>query len=263
MIRTTELAKLPITKLDFDDRTFMFRVTLRLADLEASIAAEGQQIPIVVRPSVHGEAYQIISGFRRASAMRELGLDTIAAIVRHDLDDDELAFRAAIIENEQRQTYSDIDRALAIIRYEQAGWSSVDVADLMGLRERQKYNLKRLLTLPEVIQVAIDDPNDHCSATHGLVLGQLARRYPDLDVGQWVATINRDQLSITQLRRTIHKAHKPATPPRLGSIFNNKASDRARGVFRFDAVKVVVAELDEQEREQLRGELRELLEVLG
>jgi len=28
-------------------------------------------------------------------------------------------------------------------------------------------------------------------------------------------------------------------------------------------VKVVVAELDEQEREQLRGELRELLEVLG
>jgi len=263
MIRYTEYANLPIAKLDFDERTFMFRVTLRLAGLQASIAAEGQQIPIVVRPSVGGEAFQIISGFRRASAMRGLGLDTIAAIVRHDLDDDELAFRAAIIENEQRQTYSDIDRALAIIRYEQAGWSSVEVADLMGLSERQKSNLKRLLTLPDTVQAAIDDPDDHCSATHGLVLGQLARRYADLDVEHWVATINRDQLSVTKLRRAIHQAHKPAGRPRLGSIFSDTATDRAKGVYRFDAVKVVVAELDKQEREQLRGELRELLELLG
>ena len=155
MISATEIVHIPLTKLDYDDRSLMFRATLRLADLEASIAAEGQQIPIVVRPTLAGQAYQIISGFRRATAMRELGLPTIAAIVRHDLDDDELAFRAAIIENEQRQTYSDIDRALAILRYEQAGWSSVDVADLMGLRERQKYNLKRLLTLPEAVQAAI------------------------------------------------------------------------------------------------------------
>jgi len=180
---------------------------------------------------------EIISGFRRASAMRELGFDTITAIVRHDLDDDELAFRAAIIENEQRQTYSDIDRALAIIRYELAGWSSVEVA--------------------------IDDPDDHCSATHGLVLGQLARRYPDLDVEHWVGTLNHDQLSVTQLRRAIHKALEPTTPPCLGSIFNDKATDRSKGVFRFDAVKVVVAELDDGEREQLRGELRELLVALG
>ena len=162
----------------------------------------------------------------------------------------------ANIENEQRQTYSDI--ALAIIRYEQAGWTRVEVADLMGLSERQKNNLKRLISLPEAVQTAIDDPDDHCSATHGLVLGQLARRYPDLE--HWVATINRDQLSVTQLRRAIHK---PTTPPRLGSIFNDKATDRGKGVFRFDAVKVVVADLDDGEREQLRGELRELLAALG
>ena len=158
MNRTTHCAKVPITKLDYNDRSLMFRVTLRLADLQASIAAEGQQIPIVVRPSADSETYQIISGFRRATAMRELDLDAVAAIVRHDLDDDELAFRAAIIENEQRQTCSDIDRALAIIRYEQASWTSVEVADLMGLSERQKSKLKRLLTLPEAVQASIDDP---------------------------------------------------------------------------------------------------------
>ena len=170
---------------------------------------------------------------------------------------------SAIIENEQRQTYSDPDRALAIIRYEQAGWTSVEVADLMGLSEHQKSNLERLLTLPDVVQAAIDDPDDHCSATHGLVFGRLARRYPDLDVEHWVAAINHDLLSVAQLRRAIHEAHKPGSPPRLGSIFNGKATDKAKGVFRFDAVKVVVAELDEGEREQLRGELQELLVALG
>lgn len=59
------------------------------------------------------------------------------------------------------------------------------------------------------------------------------------------------------------RAHRLTEPPRLGSIFNDKATDRDKGVFRFDAVKVVVADLDEEEREQLRGELRELLGVLG
>ncbi len=42
-----------------------------------------------------------------------------------------------------------------------------------------------------------------------------------------------------------------------------KATDRSKGVFRFDAVKVVVGDLDEQERQQLRGELQELHEALG
>ncbi len=263
MIPVSEVVKIALENLAYEDRSFMFRATLRVADLKASIAAEGQQIPIIVRPSPAADTYQIVSGFRRATAMRELGFDTIAAIVRHDLEDDELAFRAAIIENEQRQTYSDIDRALAIIRYEQAGWSSVEVADLMGLRERQKRNLKRLLTLPEPIQIAIDDPSDHCTATHGLVLGQLLHRYPDLEVERWVAAINQQRLSVTQLRRAVHKVHKPRGHQPLGSIFNDKATDKAAGVFRFDAVKVVVADLDERDRARLRAELEELLAALG
>ena len=209
MISTTQVSHLPISTLDLDDRAVVFRATLRLGDSKDSIAADGQQIPIIVRPSPGAETYQIVSGFRRSSAMRELGLDTIAAIVRRDIEDDELAFRAAIIENEQRQTYSDIDRALAIIRYEQAGWSNVEVTDLMGLGERQRSNLERLLTLPQVVQAAIDDPADHCTATHGLVLGQLARRYPELNPEHWGATINRDRLSVAQLRRAVHKACKP------------------------------------------------------
>jgi len=128
-----------------------------------------------------------------------------------------------------------IDRALVILRYQQAGWTSFDIAELLGLRKRQAQNIRSLLDLSAPIIAAIDDsddpddPDDHCSATHGLVLGQLARRYPDLDVEQWVTTINRDQLSVTQLRRAVHKAHKPTERPRLGSIFSETATDRDGG----------------------------------
>jgi ParB/RepB/Spo0J family partition protein len=262
MIQSTEVVHIPLAEIDLDDRSFMFRVALRTADLQESIAAEGQQIPIIVRPTVDGRGYQLISGYRRATAMRELGLDSIAAIVRHDLDDDELAFRAAIIENEQRQTYSDIDRALAIIRYQQAGWSAVEVQELMGLGRRQRFNLMTLLTLSQAVQAAIDDPGDHFGATHGLALNQLARRYPQLDEEHWIARVNAERISVAKLRRAVHKEYRPAGPPKIGSIFNDQATDRANGVYRFDAVKVVIAQLDQQEREQLRSELRELLRAL-
>lgn len=263
MISATEVSQIGITKLVFEDQAFMFRATLRTSDLEASIAVEGQQIPIIVRPATDPGRYQIISGFRRATAMRALGYERIAAIVRLDLDDDETAFRAAIIENEQRQTYSDIDRALAVIAYEKAGWSSVEVADLMGLKERQKRNLKKLLTLPAAIQAAIDDPEDHFGATHGIELGRLARKYPDIDLDSWIARVNEERMSVAKMKVEVGRAHKPKGRPRLGSIFNDKATDRAEGVYRLDAVKIVPAELDEQEREQLRGELMELLKALG
>ncbi len=67
---------------------------------------------------------------------------------------------------------------------------------------------------------------------------------------------------VTQLRRAIHKVHKVAGQPRLGSIYNERATDKSKGVFRLDAVKVVIAELDKQERDQLRGELTELIKAL-
>ena len=252
-------------EIDITNRAFVFRASLRIAGLERSIQAEGQQIPIIVRelPGTTGPPYQIISGFRRTSAIKALGLPTVAAIIRRDLDDDQAAFRASIIENEQRSTYSDIDRALAILRCEQAGWTGLEVAELMGLHKRQKNNLKLLLTLPAPIQAAIDDPDDHFSATHGIELGRLQRRYPQIDLPAWITRVNQERLSVSKMKRDVGRAHKPTTPPRLGSIFNDTATDRAHGVFRFDAVKVVVTDLDEQERAQLRAELQELMDALG
>jgi len=55
----------------------------------------------------------------------------------------------------------------------------------------------------------------------------------------------------------VHKANKPTGHQPLGSVFNATATDKAAGVYRFDAVKVVIADLDENDRAQLRAELEE------
>ena len=87
---------IPMDKLDLDDESFRYRADLRVGPLRKSIEAEGQVLPIVVRKvgKTRAQRFQIISGFRRATAMKELDRVTIAAIVRDDLDNDDDARRA-------------------------------------------------------------------------------------------------------------------------------------------------------------------------
>jgi len=264
-IAEAKVRHIPLDKLDLDDTTFMFRAALRIGPLKKNIASEGQQLPIVVRKKGKTRAmrYQVISGFRRATAMKELGQETIAAIVRQDLDDDEAAFRAAVIENEQRKTYSDIDRALVIHRYREAGYTSVKVADLMGLTKRQVNNIRSLLDLPEVVQAAIDDPDGHFGATHGITLRQLAKKHEGLDVAAWVERVNAEELSVAQLKRAVNKAYKASGKAPLGSIFNEGATKKEEGVYRLAPVKVVVGELGNKDKAKLKAELEELLGALG
>jgi len=270
MIDASRVAHLPIERLDFDDETFRFRAALRIGPLQSSLAREGQQLPIVVRKvgRTRAQRYQIISGFRRATAMLELGAETIAAIIREDLADDEAAFRASVLENSLRKTYSDLDRALVIKSYEDRGYRSVDVAEVMGLSKRQKNNLKSLLDLPRTVQNAIDDPDNHFSATHGLVLKQLKGRYPALHYGTWVTAVHEGNggsgLSVSQLKRAVNARYKKsAASEPVGSIFRAGDTRMERGVFRLQPVKIDVHALGDEERSSLRTELGMLLAALG
>ncbi len=270
MLGPARVQHIALEKIELDDETFRFRAALRIGPLKDSIAAEGQQLPIVVRrvPDTRPIRYQIISGFRRATAMTELGAPTIAAIVRDDLASDEAAFRASVLENSLRKTYSDIDRALVIQRYESRGFRSVDVADLMGLSRRQKNNLRTLLDLPQSVQEAIDDPDDAFTATHGLVLRQLEKRYPGLDYPRWVAAVRAGNdgagLSVRQLKRAVNEHHRPAPGAEpMGSIFRDGDTRVDCGVFRLQPVKIEVAALTDDERAALRSELETLLAALA
>ncbi|OGH66325.1 MAG: hypothetical protein A3B90_01350 [Candidatus Magasanikbacteria bacterium RIFCSPHIGHO2_02_FULL_41_13] len=77
--------QVPMSEIDLSDLTYRFRAVVRVADLARSIRESGQQIPAVVRPHpspASGFKWQLISGFRRATALIELKAETIAAYAR-------------------------------------------------------------------------------------------------------------------------------------------------------------------------------------
>ena len=256
-----EVVMLPLADIDHEDTSLMFRAVMRIGDLKRSMQEEGQQIPVVVRRTQGKKKYQIISGFRRTTAADALDWKEIAAIVRTGLSDEE-AFRASILENTARKTYSDIDRAYIIRAYRARGYGGDEVAKVMGLTDRQVRNLLSLLELPDAVQAAIDDPDQYFSTTHALTLKKLRVKYPDLDFNQYIAVTNEEHLSVPQLKRRVTKDHSQETQPAFTSLFQDKGTDWRKGEIRFAPVKVVVEELSESEKRNLRRELERVLKKL-
>ena len=253
--------RIQVSDINYEDETYRFRASLRFGALKKSIETHGQQLPIVVRRGPGKRKYQIISGFRRATAIRELGWPAVVAITRNELTDEE-AFRAAVLENTARKTYSDIDRANVIRRYEEGGHRSDEVATLMGLSKRQKNNLRSLLDLPREVQDAIDNPATHFKTTHALTLKKLTRRYSDLDYPRWITLCNEEALSISQLTRRVNAAYRPNEDRQFETLFNAHGTRWETGEVRFAPVKVKLDELSDAEKTRLRRELIRLLESL-
>jgi|GEM_PF-1574281 len=260
-----EVRHLPLNEV-LEDQTYMFRANVRVGDLKMSIQDEGQQIPVVVRPRPFetGNRYQLISGFRRRRAMQELGATTIAAIIRRDLDDDEAAFRASVLENTARRTYSDIDRAIVIKRYQDEGHSSTDVAAMMGLTKRRKNMIMRLLSMPPVVQEAIDDPAHPMTSKHAIQLARLkSTRYPGLDWDEWVDNIQASELSVNQMVRAANaELGAQAKQQEFTGIFQGRGTNLKKGEVWFAPVRVKLGDLTSEERKRLRSELEALLAEL-
>lgn len=125
-----------------------------IGDLEVSIAENGQQIPILVRPVSDQEGrYQVAYGHRRVEACRRLGRP-VKAIVRR-LTDQELV-TAQGKENLEREDLSFIERAVFAARLEDRGF---DRSVLMAALGVHKGNLSTMIAvvraIPEVLIVAI------------------------------------------------------------------------------------------------------------
>lgn len=121
---------------------------------KASLAADGQQVPILVRPAPNGEGrYQAAYGHRRLAALRELGRP-VKAIVR-ELTDEQLIV-AQGKENSDRRDLSFIERALFAARLEDRGFSRAALTAALSL---QKGNLSTMISvarsIPEALIVAI------------------------------------------------------------------------------------------------------------
>lgn len=123
-----------------------------LDELVASIREVGVLQPVVVRP-IPGQPdkFELIMGERRLRATKELGLDTIPAVVKDTADEDML--RDALLENLHRSQLNPLEEASA---YQQLladfGITQDELASRIGRSRPQITNTLRLLKLPSAVQ---------------------------------------------------------------------------------------------------------------
>ena len=260
-----EVKLVPIDQIDLEDATYRFRLDLRTGPLERSLKAQGLQVPIILRARGAGQKkHQLISGFRRVTAAKNLGWPEIGAIIRDDLESDEDIFKAAVLENTERKTYSDIDRAMVIHEYRQRGFGGDDHVpmEVLGLTKRQQRNLLALLTLPKTAQQAIDDPEQHFSASHGLILRQHENKHGDTDWSRWIKAVNDAEMPKRQLTRELNADAGGKGKSGFTGLFRDTGTDVAGGVFRFNPVKIAVAEMSDADKKLLKAELEQVLATL-
>jgi ParB family chromosome partitioning protein len=123
-----------------------------LDELVASIREVGVLQPVVVRPvSGQVDKYELIMGERRLRATKELGLDSIPAVIKETADEDML--RDALLENLHRSQLNPLEEASA---YQQLladfGITQDQLATRIGRSRPQITNTIRLLKLPAPVQ---------------------------------------------------------------------------------------------------------------
>ena len=118
-----------------------------LAELAASIRAQGMLQPIVVSP-LSADSYTIIAGERRWRAAQRAGLDRVPVVVRAVEADREL-LELALVENLQRTDLNPAEEAAAYrTLVEDFALSHEAVAERVGKTRTTVSNTLRLLKLP-------------------------------------------------------------------------------------------------------------------
>jgi ParB family chromosome partitioning protein len=126
----------------------------QLAELAASITANGVVQPILVRPMANGR-FQLIAGERRWRASQLAGKATIPAILRQVSD--EQAMEITIVENLQRADLNPMEQARAFERLSREfHMTQEQMAVRTGKDRASVANFLRLLRLPSTVQARVE-----------------------------------------------------------------------------------------------------------
>lgn len=255
------IEKVALDRIDIDDDTYRFRVSLRIADLLESITNHGQQMPVILRVRDGAKKLQIISGFRRLTALTKIGWPSANAIVLTGVTDDQ-AFRISLLENQARSKYSDLDRAYAIMRYRKMGTEVGDIAQsIFRLSRKQVERLQSLTKLPQVLQDAISD-GTHFKTTHALVLKQIVDKHKlvDFDYAAWVAFVEKDGTSIRNLKKAVIDEIEGDKEGEKRTVFAAGKDTKTGAMFlRFSPVRLELDKMSTEQKEALVVELRDAL----
>ena len=126
----------------------------QLAELAASITANGVVQPILVRPLPNGR-FQLIAGERRWRASELAGKTTVPAILRQVSD--EQAMEITIVENLQRADLNPMEQARAYERLSREfHMTQEQMAVRTGKDRATVANFLRLLRLPATVQARVE-----------------------------------------------------------------------------------------------------------
>ncbi len=215
------LAKLPLDLLQRG--RYQPRIDMRpetLAELAASIKAQGVVQPIVVRPleppgSGAAQRYEIIAGERRWRAAQMAGLKDIPAVIR--VIPNEAAIAVALIENIQRENLNPLEEARAFTRLiDEFGLTHQQVADAVGRSRAAVSNLLRLLELPAEVCELLEQRA--LEMGHARALLGLGARRQQAEVGALVA---KKGLSVRETEALVRRLQaRPASADGDGNSAN-------------------------------------------
>ena len=131
------------------------RMRINVDDLVESIREHGVLQPILVSPNGDKDHYILVSGHRRLEASRQVGLETIPALIRKV--DERERLELALTENTQRLNLSSFEEADAYAQLgDKFGLTPEEIARRMGKSSVAINDLLQQLTLPERIKRALD-----------------------------------------------------------------------------------------------------------
>jgi len=172
-----------------------------LADLEASIRANGLLQPITVRRK--GDSYELVAGERRLRAVTNLQWKEVPAVVR-DFDDQTLLV-LALVENLQRSDLNAIEEARGYQRLlGEFSLTHQEVAEAVGKDRSTVTNLLRVLTLPQSIQQLVEIGK--LSAGHARALAGI----DDADAVEIAGDIVDKGLNVRQTEQRVRAKRAPS-----------------------------------------------------
>lgn len=146
----------------FENHPFRVEADAAMAELKASVALNGVLEPVLLRPK--GDRYEMISGHRRMAVCKELGIETIPAIVRN-LDDDQATLamvdanrqREYILPSEKAFAYKMRDDALKHLRAGQVVPPVGRTTEQIGKEnDESDRNVRRMIRLTKLIPPLLD-----------------------------------------------------------------------------------------------------------
>lgn len=142
----------------------------RMAELTRSVEAQGVIEPILVRPIATddgSERFEIIAGHSRWWASQRAKKDTILAVVKHGLSDND-AREQRLLENLIRTDLNAIEEANGFKQLMELGYTQRLIGERIGCDQSTVANRLRLLDLPE--EVISQVRSKTLSPSHGKAL---------------------------------------------------------------------------------------------